>query len=128
MMSADSDVLIDYLRGRAPWAARIRLEIKAGRLGTTAINSFELLSGAKDNAEHEKVSRLRAALHIVDLTPAASEQAAAARRDLESHGQGIGMADCLVASISPGTRRHAVDPQRGSLRSRAGLKVSGQIR
>ena len=62
MMIADSDVLIDFLRGRSPWRERIKLEIKTGHLATTAINSFELLSGAKDRAERDKVSRLLGAL------------------------------------------------------------------
>jgi len=39
-------------------AERIKLEIKTGHLATTAINSFELLSGAKDTAERDKVSQL----------------------------------------------------------------------
>ena len=43
MMIADSDVLIDFLRDRDPWAGRIELELKTGHLATTTINSFELL-------------------------------------------------------------------------------------
>jgi tRNA(fMet)-specific endonuclease VapC len=99
MMIADSDVLIDFLRGRSPWSGRIKLEIETGHLATTAINSFELLSGAKSAADQEKVSRLLAALTVLAVTPDASERAAAMRRSLESQGQGIGMADCLIAGI-----------------------------
>jgi tRNA(fMet)-specific endonuclease VapC len=99
MMIADSDVLIDFLRGRSPWSGRIKLEIETGHLATTAINSFELLSGAKSAADQEKVSRLLAALTVLAVTPDASEQAAAVRRSLESQGQGIGMADCLIAGV-----------------------------
>ncbi len=99
MMVADSDVLIDYLRGHAPWAGRIRLEIETGHLATTAINSFELLSGAKGAAEQEKVSRLLAALTVLAVSAAASERAAEARRALEREGQGIGTADYLIAGV-----------------------------
>jgi tRNA(fMet)-specific endonuclease VapC len=99
MMIADSDVLIDFLRGRSPWRERIKLEIKTGHLATTAINSFELLSGAKDRAERDKVSRLLGALTVLGVTPAASEHAAAIRRELEAAGNGIGMADYLVAGV-----------------------------
>jgi tRNA(fMet)-specific endonuclease VapC len=99
MMIADSDVLIDFLRGRSPWAGRIKLEIKTGHLATTAINSFELLSGAKDAAERDKVVQLLAALTVLGVTPAASERAAAIRRELEGAGQGIGMADYLIAGV-----------------------------
>ena len=99
MMVADSDVLIDFLRDRSPWAGRIELEIKTGHLATTAINSFELLSGAKSAADQEKVSRLLASLTVLGLTPEASERAAEVRRSLESQGQGIGMADYLIAGV-----------------------------
>ena len=99
MMIADSDVLIDFLRDRSPWAGRIELEIKTGQLATTAINSFELLSGAKSAADQEKVSHLLASLTMLGLTPEASERAAEVRRSLESQGQGIGMADYLIAGV-----------------------------
>jgi predicted nucleic acid-binding protein len=99
MMIADSDVLIDFLRDRSPWARRIELEIETGHLATTAVNSFELLSGAKSAAEQERVSQLLAALTVLGLTPGASERAADVRRKLESQGQGIGMADYLIAGV-----------------------------
>ena len=46
MMVADSDVLIDFLEGRAPAANRIALELDRGQLRTTVITRFELLAGA----------------------------------------------------------------------------------
>ncbi len=99
MMIAESDVLIDFLRDRSPWARRIELEMETGHLATTAINSFELLSGAKSAADREKVSSLLAALTVLGLTPEASERAAEVRRALESQGQGIGLADYLIAGV-----------------------------
>jgi predicted nucleic acid-binding protein len=84
MMVADSDVLIDFLRGRSPWAGRIRLEIKTGQLATTAINSFELLSGAKSIAEQEKLSRLLAAVTVLGLSAEASERQ---KHDVRSKGK-----------------------------------------
>jgi len=99
MMVADSDVLIDYLRGHSPWAGRIRLEIATGHLATTAINSFELLSGAKSLAEQKKVSVLLSAMTVLGLSAESSERAAEARRALEMEGQGIGMADYLIAGV-----------------------------
>lgn len=99
MMVADSDVLIDFLRGRDPWAGRIKLEIATGHLATTAINTFELLSGAKSDADREKVERLLAALTVLGVTPHASQRAADIRRGLEAAGQGIGLADYLIAGV-----------------------------
>ena len=47
MIVADTDVLIDFLEGRAPAANRIALELDRGQLRTTVITRFELLAGAK---------------------------------------------------------------------------------
>jgi tRNA(fMet)-specific endonuclease VapC len=99
MMIADSDVLIDFLRGRDPAAARIRAELAAGALATTSINSFELLSGARASSERGKIERLLDALIIYPIDQAASVVAAEIRRQLEQRGEGIGMADYLIAGI-----------------------------
>lgn len=45
MIVADTDVLIDFLANRDPAASRIALELKSGRLSTTAVSRFELLAG-----------------------------------------------------------------------------------
>jgi len=93
MMIADSDVLIEFLRGRRPGPAgsnwRSRLDSSPRRLSTALNCSAE----RKARADQEKVSRLLAALTVLAVTPEASERAAAVRRSLESQGQGIGMAE-----------------------------------
>ena len=99
MIFADSDVLIDSLRGRQPMKDRIALEIKTGRLATTVINLFELLAGARTDGERAKVEKLTSALVIVPLDEAAAREAARVRRELELAGQTIGMADSLIAGI-----------------------------
>jgi len=65
MIVADSDVLIDGLRGRKPVVDRVALELKKGALATTVVNSFELLSGAKNEPEQKKVEKLLGALIIL---------------------------------------------------------------
>ncbi len=93
-------MLIDALRGRQPALDRVRLELAAtSRLATTVITAFELLSGARSDRERAKVITLLDALDILPLTPAAAEDAAAIRRQLESRGEGIGTADTLIAGI-----------------------------
>ena len=99
MMLADSDVLIDFLRGKGPAAERIQIEVGTGRLHTTTVNAFELLSGAKTARAEEKVATLLAALHVLPLDFAAAEHAARVRGDLEDQGQGIGTADYLIAGV-----------------------------
>jgi tRNA(fMet)-specific endonuclease VapC len=99
MMLADSDVLIDFLRGKGRDADRIQLELSTGRLHTTTINAFELISGAKSPKERAKVDTLLEALHVLPLDLAAAVQAANVRRELEERGKGIGAADYLIAGV-----------------------------
>ncbi len=83
MIIADSDVLIDALRGREPFANRIAEAIRANTLATTAISVFELLSGAKSDHEMDKVVRLLAPLEIFTVDAEASTAAAETRRSLD---------------------------------------------
>ncbi len=99
MIIADSDVIIDALRGQQDVAERIALELKTGSLATTVVNDFELLSGAKSDREKVKVETMLSAMTIVPLNEQAARKAATARRELEAKGQGIGMADYLIAGI-----------------------------
>ena len=99
MIVADSDVLIDALRGHEPARSRIALEINGGWLSTTVISAFELLSGARTAAEQGKVDALLSSLNILSLTEEAGRAAAAVHRDLAGRGEPIGNADCLIAGI-----------------------------
>ncbi len=99
MMVADSDLLIDALRGREGATERIRIELNAGGLATTAVNSFELTAGAKAGRDLEKVEALLSALTILPLDGPASREAARVRRALKEAGRDPGMADCLIAGI-----------------------------
>jgi len=97
MMVADTDVLVDYLRGAAPYAERIELEIKTGHLATTAITAFELRQGARSSRQQSAVALLLDALTILPLDAAGADNAATARRMLLERGADIGMADSLIA-------------------------------
>lgn len=99
LVVADTDVLIDALCGRAPMKGRIALEIERQILCTTAINAFELLSGAKKKKEQEKIQTLLEAMEILTLDEEAVASAATIRRELEWEGLGIGMADYLIAGL-----------------------------
>lgn len=99
MTVADSDVLIDALRGRKDSADRVSAEIRTGSLATTVITLFELLSSARTGIEIEKVSKLLGPIAILPLDQAAGQAAAQVRRSLEAVGATIGMADYLIAGI-----------------------------
>lgn len=99
LIIADSDVLIDALRGTSPAAERIHRELGSGALATTAITAFELRSGAGTERAVGQVETLLAPLVILPFDEEAADQAARIRRDLESRGSPIGMADYLIAGI-----------------------------
>lgn len=99
MIVADSDVLIDALRGHEPVTERISRELDAGGLATTAVTAFELSSGAHSDRALAQVRTLLRGLSILPLDQEAGARAAAVRRDLERAGMPIGMADYLIAGI-----------------------------
>lgn len=99
MIVADTDVLIDFLAGRDPAAARVEIELGTRSFGTTAVTRFELLAGARDRTAEGIVRRLLDALPTLPLDRDAADRAAQVRRALEERGAGIGMADSLIAGI-----------------------------
>ncbi len=109
---ADTDVLIDALRGRGE-AERVSAALRSGRLATTAISVFELLSGAGEGPERLRVSALLGAMTILPFDRPAAERAAGARVALEREGNTIGSADlqiagiCLAHGLPLWTRNHA---------------------
>lgn len=88
MIVADSDVLIDALRGREPAKSRIAAQIRQGSLATTSVSVFELFSGVKDDIHRAKVERLLAALVLLPFDERAGIAAAEIRKTLESKGLG----------------------------------------
>lgn len=98
MIVADTDVLIDALRGKGA-ADRMRIEIATGTLATTTISVFELMSGARTDKERRAVDALLGALTALPVDDRAAREAASIRRELEADGVGIATADTLIAGI-----------------------------
>lgn len=99
MIVADSDVLIDALRGREPVRTAVADAIMSGQLATTAVTAFELRSGADSDRTRAAIERLLAPLQILAFDDAAAHHAGAVRRTLEANGTPIGMADYLIAGV-----------------------------
>ena len=100
MTVADTDVLIDFLVGAEPAAARVAAELQRGTLCTTAISRFELLAGARSSRREAAIRELLAAVTTLPLDEEAADRAAEVRRLLERAGEPMGMADSLVAGIT----------------------------
>ena len=99
MIIADTDVLIDFLAGREPAAARVGIELQSRTFGTTAVTRFEMLAGARDRTAEGFLRRLLDSLSTLPLDRDAADRAATVRKALERRGQAIGMADSLIAGI-----------------------------
>jgi tRNA(fMet)-specific endonuclease VapC len=98
MIIADTDVLIDFLRGRGV-AARIAAELESRSVGTTAITAFEIRSGARTARQRSAVDALLEAMTILPFGPEEAQVAAEVRQQVESQGLPIGMADYMIAAI-----------------------------
>jgi tRNA(fMet)-specific endonuclease VapC len=99
MIIADTDVLIDFLRGRGEGARRVALELETRAFATTAITAFELRSGARAASQRKAVDTLLEAMTILSFGPEEARVAAELRQQLESQGQPIGMADYMVSAV-----------------------------
>jgi tRNA(fMet)-specific endonuclease VapC len=123
---ADTDVLIDYLNGAEPAAARIALELEYGGLATTAVSRFELMAGAHSVRQQKLVRALLAAVPALPLDGESADRAADVRRTLEKQGTPIGMGDSLIAGIV--LANHGVLLTRNTKRFEKvrGLRISGR--
>jgi len=123
MIVADTDVLIDYLRGRGA-ADRVELELEHGALGTTSITTFELWAGAHDSAQLQTIDDLVGALKILPIAKDEARAAASVRRDLEKRGLPIGMADSLIAGACVHHRVLLLTRNRKHFERVPGLKLA----
>lgn len=124
MMVADTDVLIDYLRGHERSAKRIAFEIEQGHLATTAITAFELRVGARTQRQQAVVEVLLDALRILPLDADAATAAADARRALFERGEDIGVADSLIAGVCLANQGMLITNNKKHFKRIAGLKLS----
>lgn len=126
MIVADTDVLIDFLAGAEPMAARVAAELERGQMCTTAISRFELLAGARSKRQQVAVSRLLAALPTLPLDEPAAGRAAQVRRELEAAGTTIGMADSLIAGIVLNRESMLLTRIRRHFERVASLRLAGE--
>jgi tRNA(fMet)-specific endonuclease VapC len=94
----DTDLLIDFLRGRGEGVALVRSLVKERALRVTAVTAFELRVGSQFSKRQDDILRLvRRRTFPLDIRSAllAGEVHAA----LRGSGQEIGMADCMQAGV-----------------------------
>jgi predicted nucleic acid-binding protein len=93
----DTDVLIDYLRGRAEAVAY--LEGSQEPLLVSAVTVAELYAGVREGAERTALEQFLAAFEVVPVDQAIAVKGGLFRRDYgKSHATGL--ADALIAATA----------------------------
>jgi predicted nucleic acid-binding protein len=93
----DTDVLIEYLRGRSE--AVEYLESLSSDLYLSVISVAELFAGVKDDEEERSLKRFLLAFVILPVTEKVARVGGLYRRDFRpSHGTGL--ADALIAATA----------------------------
>jgi tRNA(fMet)-specific endonuclease VapC len=126
MIVADTDVLIDFLRGRGEGAHRVATELQTRSFATTAITAFEILSGARTPRQKKAVTTLLEAMTVLSFGPEEARIAADIRQEVESRGQPIGMADYMIAGVCIATDSILLTRNRKHFERIRELKLSGR--
>ncbi|MGE2690369.1 type II toxin-antitoxin system VapC family toxin [Mycolicibacterium pulveris] len=98
LVVVDTELVIDFLRGKGPGARVVRELLADRRLRLTAVTAFELRVGTDFLARRDDILRL-ARSRTFPLDPEAALRAGEVAATLRAAGQEIGMADCLQAGI-----------------------------
>ncbi|MGI8426370.1 MAG: type II toxin-antitoxin system VapC family toxin [Actinomycetota bacterium] len=98
LVVADTDLVIDFLRGKGPGASLLRGWLGEHELRLTAVTAFELRLGASFLSD---AGSIRALFHrrTLGLDAAAGLLAGEVYSELNARGKGIGIKDCLQAGI-----------------------------
>ena len=127
MIVADSDVLIDFLRGLGDGARQVELALRSGSFATTAITAFEIRSGARTEKQRKSVDTLLEAMTILPFGPEEARIAAELRLQVEEQGLPIGMADYMIAATCIATDSILLTRNLKDFARVKGLRLSGQL-
>lgn len=114
MILADTDILVDFLAGVDPGAARVRLELEHGQLFTTPVNRFELLSGARSARQTRLIRQLLAALPCASIDQTVADQAAELHRTFAQSSRPLSMSVCLIATVALASKAQLLTRERSS--------------
>lgn len=98
LVVTDTDLLIDFLRGRGTGARVVERLLVERRLRLTAITGFEIRLGADFLERRDDIMRLFRS-RTVPLDLAAALRGGEVFAGLQARGEGIGFADCLQAGV-----------------------------
>lgn len=116
----DTDVLIDYLRGRER-AAKFLEDLK-GELLVSSISVAELYSGVRGVEEEQALDQFLQAFLVVEVDQAIAKKAGLYRHEF-SKSHGTGLADALIAASAESRHSILVSLNRRHFPMVKGIKV-----
>jgi predicted nucleic acid-binding protein len=93
----DTDVLINFLRGREKAREFLRGQLERGSILCSVITVAEIFAGARPH-EQEKTAALLDNLEIIPVTRAIAEKAGLYKGEIKSHT--LELDDCLIAATA----------------------------
>jgi len=93
----DTDVAVDFLRGRAEAVAFVNSQ--AARIALSVITVAELYAGAKGQEEELALGEFIQLFPIFPVTPEIARSAGLHERNFD-RGHGLGLADALIAATA----------------------------
>jgi tRNA(fMet)-specific endonuclease VapC len=103
-MIVDSDIIIDYLRGKDKASKLIKKHQEKHSVETTDINVFELYHGAyKSEKTNRNLSNLKGFLNRIRVHSTSEDSMELAGKiaaELEDSGEKIGAKDILISSVA----------------------------
>ncbi len=91
----DSDILINFLRGREKARKFLRAHVKESTLSCSVITVAEISAGMKDH-ERERTMELIDSLHIIDINRTIAEKAGEYKKNEKK--QKLELDDCFIAA------------------------------
>ena len=98
LLIADTDLVIDFLRGSDPGSSLVQDWLQNDRLRLTAITAFELRLGADFFPRHASIDAILTR-RTLPLDALGALLAGEVYSELTSRGEGIGLRDALIAGV-----------------------------
>lgn len=123
----DTNVCVDVLKGQPQVCARLEA-ISPADCVISSVTAFELATGVRrcsqPDRERKKLEKLFAIVDVLPFDPAAAEEAARVRHELEIAGQKIGPYDLLIAGQALSARLTLVSNNTREFGRISGLRLS----
>lgn len=100
LVLADTDCVIDFLKGKAPENGRVKSAFVANELGVSAVTAYELYFGEPSGTGRADLDRLLGRIDVLPVTRARAALAAERGAALAAQGMRLSVPDLLIAGTA----------------------------